>query len=232
MNEILMVLEIIIVFSMVVLTNKFFGKYGLIAWVGVASIIANIEVIKSVEVLGIATTLGNVMFASNFLATDILSECHGKEYAKRGVYVGLFSIILYIICTQISLMFTPSSVDIAQDSMSLIFGLAPRVCISSLIMYFIANFADVFLFEKLKQKFKNKKMWLRNNISTIICNCTENFGFTVLAFWGVYDIRTMVTIAISASILEIIIALCDTPFLYLAKKQYENKNRLQIRHME
>ena len=223
MNELLLIVEIIVIFSMVVLSNKLFGKYGLITWVAIASIIANIEVIKSVDVFGIATTLGNVMFASTFLATDILSECYGKKEAKNAVYIGLASVVVYIICTQITLAYNPSSTDIAQNSMQFLFGLAPRVCISSLTMYFIANLIDVYLFDKLKEKTKERKLWLRNNISTIICNCSENFGFTFLAFFGVYDISTLLTIAFSTSIIEMIIALCDTPFLYLAKHLHLKK---------
>ena len=225
MNELLLIIEIIVIFSMVVLSNKLFGRYGLITWVAIASIIANIEVLKSVDMFGIATTLGNVMFASTFLATDILSECYGKKEAKKAVYIGLASVVAYIICTQLTLIYIPSSTDIANGSMQLLFGLAPRVCLSSLVMYFLANLADVYLFDKLSEKTKGKKMWLRNNLSTIVCNCTENFGFTFLAFFGIYDITTLLTIAVSASIIEMFIALCDTPFLYLAKHLHFKKGK-------
>ena len=51
-----------------------FGKQGLIAWVAIGTIIANIQVIKTVEIFGISATLGNVMFVSIYLATDILND--------------------------------------------------------------------------------------------------------------------------------------------------------------
>jgi len=72
-------------------------------------------------------------------------------------------------------------------------------------------------FEKIREKVPNK-LWLRNNISTIISNCSENFFFAFLAFVGLFDIQTILSIAITGSIIEIIIAICDTPFLYIAKK--------------
>lgn len=222
MNELLLLLEIVIVFSMLLISKKIFGKTGLYLWIGLASVIANIQVVKSINLFGISATLGNVMFASNFLATDILSECYGKQEAKKGVYIGIFSIIIYLISTQIMLTFRPNEIDIAENAMRTLFNLAPRVCISSLIMYSFANIADVFLYNKLKQKMSNKNMWIRNNVSTIICNCLENFGFTFLAFAGVYTVKDMLIIACSTSIIEILIAICDTPFLYLAKKQNNN----------
>ena len=46
-------------------------------------IIANIQVIKTVEIFGISATLGNVMFASIYLATDILNDIYGRRVAKE-----------------------------------------------------------------------------------------------------------------------------------------------------
>ena len=60
-----------------------FGKQGLIAWVAIGTIIANIQVIKTAEIFGISATLGNVMFASIYLATDILNDIYGRRVAKE-----------------------------------------------------------------------------------------------------------------------------------------------------
>lgn len=218
MNELLLFVEVIIIFSLLLLMKKFFGKNGVITWVALASVLANIQVAKSVDVFGLSATLGNVLFASTFLATDILSECYGEKYSKKAVFIGLFSIIIYIISTQIALLYIPNSIDIVNEPMKQLFSLAPRICISSVVMYFIANFLDVVLFEKLKKIFNGKKLWLRNNVSTILCNCLENFGFVFLSFIGVYPIQEILTIALTTCVIEIIIALCDTPFLYIAKK--------------
>lgn len=225
MNETIFGIEIVIVFSLLVLTKKLFGKTGLIGWIGIASIIANIQVTKSIDILGLSATLGNVMFGSNFLAANILSECYGKEDAKKGILFGLFSVIVYLVMTQITLVFTPNEIDLVQDSMKSLFTIAPRVCISSVVMFFIANMGNIFIYNKMKNKeIKEEKeestklLWLRDNVSTIVCNCLENFGFVFGAFLGVYPIADVVMIAVSTSILEIIISICSTPFIYLAKK--------------
>lgn len=216
MNEVLLFIEIIVVFSIVLFTNRFFKKEGLIAYIGIASVLANIQVAKQITIFGLDATLGNVLFASTFLATDILTEYYSKKDAVKGVNVGLMSVIIYIIVSQLTLLFTPNSFDFVSDSMKNIFELAPRICIASVVMYYIANRVDVFLYNRLK--IKNTKLWFRNNVSTILCNCLENFLFIGLAFYGIYDIKTILIIAGTSSIIETIIALCDTPFLYLARK--------------
>lgn len=218
MNELIIFTEIIAVFAILLLCKRLFGRTGVIAWVGLATVLANIITAKNAEIFGLSTAIGTVMFASTFLATDILSECYSVKDAKLAVKVGLFSNIMLIISTQIALLYKPSAFDYAHDAMQTLFSLNLRISIASAVMYYVANMADIYIFNKIKKKTHDKKLWLRNNISTILCNCLENFGFIGLAFAGIYDFQTIMTIALSTSIVEAIVALCDTPFLYLAKR--------------
>lgn len=216
-------MEAVIVFSMTLLAHAIFKKEGVIAWVAIATVLANIITAKNAEVFGLSTAIGTVMFASIFLATDILSECYSKKDAKKAVYIGLAANVVLICATQIALAYTPSEFDYADGAMQTLFALNLRISIASALMYFISNLADVYLFNKIKDKMNGKALWLRNNVSTIICNCLENFGFIGLAFWGIYDIRTILTIAISTSIVEMCVAILDTPFLYVAKAITERR---------
>lgn len=217
MNIILGVISIILTFSSVVLMEKLFKKEGLYVWVSIATILANIIVCKTVTVLGLTSSLGNIMFASNFLATDILSEKYGKEDAKKTITIALVSTIIFIVTTQISLLYIPDTTDIAQESMKTLFGLNLRTSIASLSMFYISNLFDIYLFDKLRQKYP-KKLWLRNNVATIISNSAENYFFATIAFLGIFDIPTIISITTTGTIIEIVIALLDTPFIYLSKK--------------
>lgn len=225
MNNYLIFGEIIAVFSALLLWKKLFGKDGLVAWVAVATVLANIITAKNAEIFGLSTAIGTVMFASTFLATDILNECYSKEDAKRAVKIGLAADVVLIIATQIALLYVPSAFDYADGAMRTLFSLNLRISIASAVMYFVANMGDVYLFDAIRRKTGGRMMWLRNNLSTILCNCLENFGFIGLAFYGIYSLKEILIIAASTSIIEMIAALCDTPFLYLAKRGHE-KNRL------
>lgn len=225
MNNYLIFGEIIAVFSALLLWKKLFGKDGLVAWVAVATVLANIITAKNAEIFGLSTAIGTVMFASTFLATDILNECYSKEDAKRAVKIGLAADVVLIIATQIALLYVPSAFDYADGAMRTLFSLNLRISIASAVMYFVANMGDVYLFDAIRRKTGGRMMWLRNNLATILCNCLENFGFIGLAFYGIYSVKEILIIAASTSIIEMIAALCDTPFLYLAKRGHE-KNRL------
>ena len=72
-----------------VLAYKFLGKTGLYCWTVIATIAANIEVLIVVDAFGMEMTLGNILFASTFLVTDILSEKEGKKESQKAVIIGI-----------------------------------------------------------------------------------------------------------------------------------------------
>lgn len=218
MNNLLLFISIIGVFSLLLIVKKMLGKEGIIGWIGIVSILANLLILKSVNLLGISATLGNVLFASNFLATDILTENYGYKQAKKGVKFGIISVILFLIISQFSLLFIPNEIDTAQPIFEFIFGFVPRISLASVSMFALSNIIDIRLYEHLRKKSKGKKMWLRNNLCTIICNGGENFAFYTIAFLGIMPFKDILLMGLSATIIEIIIAICDTPFLYLSKK--------------
>lgn len=217
MNFILGAISLLITFGLVVLIEKLFKKEGLFVWIGISTIIANILVCKSIDVLGFTTNLGNIMFASNFLATDIMCEKYSFKDSKKAIILGVISQVIFVIMTQMALAYIPSSEDLSNESMKSLFSINLRVSIASIAMYFLSNMADIYLFEKIRKKFP-KQLWLRNNVATIVTNCLENYLFSIFAFIGIFGIGTIFEIATLASIIEMIIAIADTPFLYLSKK--------------
>ena len=217
MNILLGIIGIVLCFGIEVLIEKIFKKEGLYVWISGALITANILVAKNIDILGLQATLGNILFASTFLATDILSEKYSTKESRKAVNIGIVSVILFTVATQFSLLFKPNELDLVNDSLKNLFSLNLRISASSILMCYLSNLLDIYLFEKIKKKIHNK-LWIRNNIATIISNCLENYFFTILAFIGIYDLTTILSIATTTTILEIIIAICDTPFLYLSKK--------------
>ncbi|MBP7059696.1 MAG: queuosine precursor transporter [Lachnospiraceae bacterium] len=217
MNLMLGILEIIVCFFGIVILDKLFGKWGLFAWISLAVVFANIQVAKQVDILGFATSLGNVVFASTYLTTDILNEKYGEKSSRNAVKISAAALVAYIIFAQITQSYIPNKTDVVDSGMKQIFSMAFRITIASGAMFLLSNWCDVIIYQKIKKITGGKYMWFRNNVSTIICNCGENFAFTLLAFLGTFSFSYCMQIALSASLLEIIIALCDTPFLYIAK---------------
>ena len=120
-------------------------------------------------------------------------------------------------------MFIPSKDDFAQDAMQTLFALTPRICLGSMIAYLTSNTLDVFLYEKIKQLTPNSRhIWLRTSTATMISQFIDTIIFTLIAFLGVFPLATVWELCITTYLVKILIALLDTPFLYVAN--YINKN--------
>ncbi len=217
MNLFLGILQLVVCFSGVVLMDRLFGKWGLFTWMALAVVFANIQVSKQVDIAGFSTGLGNVMFASTYLATDILNEKYGEKSSRNAVKIAAGALIAYIIFAQFTTLFIPNEYDVVDSGMKTIFAMSVRITAASGFMFVVSNWCDVILYQKIKQKTGGKHMWFRNNVSTILCNCIENFAFTLMAFLGTFPFGYCLQIAAASSVIEMIIAVSDTPFLYFAK---------------
>lgn len=219
MNEFLFIAEIILSFSGVLIAYKFFGKYGLFAWIAMNTIIANIEVVKCVDMFTMPITLGNITFGSVFLATDILNEKYGRKIAQKGVFIGFFSLLTLTVFTQLDLLYVPNSEDFAQKSMQTLFAITPRLCFGSMFAYLISHTTEVFLFSTIKNCLPDDKfLWVRNNVATITSQLIDTILFTFIAFLGVFSLKTVITLCITTYLIKVVLAFCETPFLYASKK--------------
>lgn len=211
-------------FSFIILIYRLFGKTGLYAWIPIAAIVANIQVVKLVEIVGISATLGNIVYASSFLVTDILSELYGKREAKKAVYLGLFSLVAMTVLMNMALMFAPAPDDFSQASLKNIFSFMPRIAGASLVAYFISQSHDVWAFEFWRNKFPSPRhLWLRNNASTMASQFIDSSLFTLLAFWGVFPTPALIEIFWTTYLLKWVVGVADTPFLYLARGWHSGK---------
>lgn len=221
-NEILWLVEILANFLLIILAYKLFGKWGLIMWIPVSVIVANIQVIQTVELFGLAATLGNVVYATSFLVTDILSENYGKKEAKKAVWIGFFSLISMTVLMNLSLYFIPLEGDefavISHEATGTIFKLMPRIALASLLAYLLSQRHDVWAFHMWKNRFpKENQLWIRNNLSTMVSQLIDSLVFVLIAFYGVFETAVLFEIFLTTYVLKWLVAAADTPFVYWAR---------------
>ncbi len=226
-NEILLILNLITIYGATLLFYRLFGKAGLYAWTAFATVTANIEVLIVIDAFALEQTLGNIMFASTFLITDILSENHGKKEANKAVYLGIAVSLMFIVVTKFWLAFNPSPNNFTTEAFQTIFSNTPRVMLAGFFVYVISQLFDVWVYHKLwaftDRKCGNSKkfLWVRNNVATLTSQLINAVLFNLLAFYGVYDIKTLSSIILSTYIIYIVAALLDTPVVYAARRIHE-----------
>ncbi len=226
-NELLLIGELLITFGSLLIAYRLFGKLGLFIWIPISTILANIQVLVTIESFGLVATLGNVMYGSCFLATDILAENHGKKDAQKAVAIGFFSLIFTALIMNYILMYTSieDAFSVAMfENIKNIFKMLPRLALASLVAFFISQNHDVWAFEFWKKKFPGtKNLWIRNNASTIVSQSLDTAIFTLIAFWGQMPVNVLWQIFATTVILKTFISLIDTPFVYLGVLIHKRK---------
>ncbi|MGR9049978.1 queuosine precursor transporter [Halobacillus faecis] len=218
-NEVLWILFALINFGLLLGIYRAFGKPGLFVWIGMSTVLANIQVVKTVEMFGLNATLGNIVYGTAFLATDILNEKYGKKEARKAVWLGFSTLIIMTIIMQFAILFNPGENDIAQPALQSLFGLVPRIALGSMLAYIVSQYFDVWLYAKLKEHFpSDRALWVRNNGSTMISQLLDTSIFCFIAFFGLYPFEIWLEIFITTYIIKFIVAALDTPFFYMAKK--------------
>jgi uncharacterized integral membrane protein (TIGR00697 family) len=217
-NEIYWVLFLAVDLSLMLLAFRLWGKYGIYAFIGGSIIVCNIQVLVTVELFGMVATLGNIIYASIFLGTDILNEIYGEKEARRGVWIGFFMLLWANIAMQAALFFEPIGDAGIFVALQQIFELFPRVTIASLLAYLVSQHHDIWSFARWKRATADKHLWLRNNASTIVSQFIDSLVFTAVAFLGAMPFAFVLEIFITTFVLKLLVAAADTPFVYLARR--------------
>ena len=228
-NELLWLAMLLANFFLIILAYKLFGKWGLVMWIPISVIVANVQVIQTIELFGLVATLGNIVYASSFLVTDILSENYGKKEAHKAVWIGFFSLLAMTLLMNMALWFKPLEGDefasVSHEALTTIFSLMPRIALASVAAYLLSQRHDVWAFHFWKNRFPSEKqLWIRNNLSTMVSQLIDSSVFVLVAFYGVYDTPVLVEIFLTTYFLKWIVAAADTPFVYWAKKIFKKNN--------
>ncbi|MEJ2637903.1 MAG: queuosine precursor transporter [Calditrichia bacterium] len=216
-NELLWLIFLILDFSMALVAIYFFGKKALFVIIAADIIVCNIQVLKIINLFGFEATLGNIIYGSIFLATDLLSEVYGKKEARKGVWLGFFSLIFMTISMQMALQFHPASSDFSQPALQTIFGFIPRITLASLVAYLLSQHHEVWAFHFWMDKTSGKYLWVRNNASTWISQAIDSVVFVFIAFYGVFTTQVFLSILFTTYAMKLLVAIMDTPVVYIGR---------------
>lgn len=216
MNEVLFFVQLIVMYSLVVLALRFFGKKGVVVWIVLALIMCDILALKLTPMFGLVVG-ATMIYSVSFVGTDIICELYGKKEAQKIVLLGLFCMVGMVIITQLFLKMVchPES-EWANPAYIEIFGFYPRIVFASIIATAISQFHDIWAYQRWREMFP-KHLWLRNNGSTMISQIINIILFNGIAFYGVFSNELLLHMSLACYLCKFIFAAIDTPFIYLAK---------------
>lgn len=170
-------------------------------------------------------SVGILPYPITFLITDLISEIYGKIAANRvvtaGIFASFFSMGILLIADFVPAM---ESSPVDNATFTQVFSLSPLAVLASMIAYLLAQFVDIRIYHFWKKLTNGKMLWLRNNFSTFASQFLDTFSVVcLLSVFGVLPWDLFFGLVLSGFIFKVIVALLDTPLLYLLVWMFKKK---------
>ena len=175
-------------------------------------------------------SVGILPYPLTFLITDLISEIYGKKMANKVVVVGIIASVFSLL-----IVYTASSVSatdwspVSDELFSTVFGNTIVAVFSSMMAYLLAQFVDIQIYHFWKRLTKGRQLWLRNNFSTFSSQLIDTTSVVLLlCFFGEIEWERFTGLVLSGFLFKALIALLDTPILYLMVYGCRRYFRLEV----
>ncbi|MEZ4720422.1 MAG: queuosine precursor transporter [Flavobacteriales bacterium] len=194
----------------------------------VCNLIANKFVIVNLGFYQFTLSAGVLPYPITFLITDILSEIYGRKKTNYVVMTGFAALVFTMLILWVGDSFRAiENSPVSDEVYHMAFGNSTRVIFASMAAYLVAQLVDVRLFHFWKRLTEGKWLWLRNNASTILSQLVDTTLVVLVLFYGKESFETMGDLIKDGWMFKALVALGDTPFIYLIawllRKQFKLK---------
>lgn len=160
------------------------GSSALIAWMALLSLLANLFVLKQIDLFGLNATASDIFAIGGLLSLNLLREKYGKDLAQRAIWVSFACLLFFVLMSQLHLFYVPSGFDTSQIAYEQILSASPRLLIASLITFFIVDQCDAQLYGSLRQYFPAFSPLLMSAIAMSLSQLLDTLLFSFLGLYG------------------------------------------------
>lgn len=182
--------------------------------------------------IGLATiSVGTLPYPVTFLCTDLVSEVYGKRRADMLVIIGFVVSGYMLLLLYLGRILPLSHMQDAsvQDDFVAVFGQSTRAIIASMVAYMTAQFIDVRLYHYWRRLTNGRHLWLRNNASTLLSQLIDTFAVVTILFFNTLTIPELRDVIVSSYIYKLLVALADTPLMYLFTRLFKDIKQESIK---
>jgi uncharacterized integral membrane protein (TIGR00697 family) len=183
-----------------------------------AIVLANLLGTKIADFGFFIASVGLFMYPITFLVTDIVADVYGRRKVTGFIITGFIVNVLILVMVALSIWMPPAGRYASNEAFLEVFNPSIRIIVASLIAFLVAQVHDIFAFEFWKKKTRGRFLWFRNNASTVVSQFLDTTIFMFIAFYMAapqYTADFIFALIIPYWLLKVMVALFDTPFVYL-----------------
>lgn len=241
--DLLTLLSSVIFIIIILVVLKLYKLDGLKIYLCTGFIACNIQVMKG-SVFFFSKDpipLGTLTYGTISIVISIITEFFGNNEAKKAIWLGFLSNIIFNIIIFITLIYKPADISLVSDDLKFlcnnhdnmfsIFYIMPSIFISSLTAYLCSEFLTSFMQNFLKKIFNSKFLLLRTYIANIIGAFCDLIIMNYMAWFllnpNPINLKDIFFIYILASYpFRIFSSLISIPIMFFAKKIINKNNSI------
>ena len=160
--------------------------YPIIVGIFVALLlISNIGATKLISFGPIITDGGAFLFPLTYIIGDVLSEVYGLKAARRAILLGFAMAVLAALTFWLVQVSPAADGYENQAAFEAVLGFVPRIVLASICGYLVGQLLNAYVLVKIKERTKERKLWLRLIGSTVVGEFADTLVFCTIAFYGV-----------------------------------------------
>lgn len=192
------------------------GKAALVGWIAIQATLANLFVMKQMDLFGLTVTCSDVYAIGSILGLNLLQEYFGKESAKQATRICFLLMVFFAFMAAIHLLYQPSSLDRTHDAFFTILSTTPRLLLASLLTFFLVQQVDVRFYQFLRNALPHRSLAFSNLISLAFSQFLDTLLFSFLGLFGL--VSSIWDILLLSFGVKLLIILFMVPALSLIKR--------------
>ena len=180
-------------------------------------LVSNIMAVKVIGMLNLFYfDAGTITFPFAYMLGDVLTEIWGYRTARKVIFLTFFCNILMVISTQIGVWLpSPDYMAETAESYNNIFNYVPRIILGSLAGFLLGELSNAWIMDKIRQKTKGRRLWVRTIGSSIVGYLCDTVPFVLIAFLGVLTTRDLLLMIALQYVMKLAIeTMFGTPMAY------------------
>jgi uncharacterized integral membrane protein (TIGR00697 family) len=157
---------------------------------------------------------GILFFPISYVIGDVLTEVYGYARARRCIWAGTGALLFMALMSWVVVALPPAATWTGQPAYAAVFGQVPRIVLASIVAFWAGEFANSFVLARMKIRTGGRHLWARTIGSTIVGQAVDSLIFYPLAFWGVWDGRTLLVVLLTQWALKVGWEAVLTPVTY------------------
>lgn len=178
-------------------------------------ILSNILAAKIVQIGPFVFDGGTLLFPLSYIFGDVLTEIYGYRQSRKVIWTGFISLIIMVVAIWSVSILPAEKTWSLQAAFNSILLQMPRIALASILGYFAGEYSNAVIMSVLKKKTKGNLLWFRTTTSTLVGQLLDSGLFVIIAFLGIYNSETIVTMVFSNYIFKCTIEFIFTPITYI-----------------